>query len=133
MEQALDKLRDKTLSFGLAFEIGLLEARVIRAWAEVWRARQLQIEWLLRQHFLSRATIIWHPLTRWRLCRLYRNVPEQERGESCVIEELQEIFIHHPELYDQDELQRESHEKRLELFDLLKEFAALLPDVDQWN
>lgn len=130
----LDKLRDKTLRFGCIVRIyswylwgvpTTTEAMKEFSWYRVISRNGNYHENNDRVAQPKIDRIVWHPLTRWRLSYLRSKLGEID--ERFKIAEIPMIFEEHIELYDQDELQRMQHPKRPEFFEILKEFAALLP------
>lgn len=149
MEQALDKLRDKTLNFWCV----AVDKKHTFFW---WPSPEQMItvsddpdcykddglyfihyRWSPTVHFplsdvLNKdlCEIIWHPLTWWRITSLYWEQVENGAGDAIVdvYIDLGLFFDRRYQLYDKNETQWMKHEKRPELFDLLKEFASLLPE-----
>jgi len=127
MEQALDRLRDKTLSFWCRIHVEAVNENGNQDAVEVIVNYIDSDTWLVRdtaQDFCKLwdvIKIIWKPLTRWRLSYLRSKLGETD--EWFKIAEIPIIFEEHIELYDQDETQWMSHKKRPELFVFLNMFS----------
>ncbi len=80
--------------------------------------------------------IIWHPLTRWRLSKIFREkkILEIKSNWTKIIDEnfwklyylIKLRFDNNVYMYDQSELERMQHEKRPELEKLLIQFTNYL-------
>lgn len=131
----LDKLRNKELSFGCYI-----------SYSENWHNYVEKIifhddfphvfDWVDDLYCTdSDYTIIWHPLTRWRICYLHQSLQKRddwydhpdlsEKHPNTLLEGMYYLFDTYG-LYDQNELQRMQYEKRPELKELLIQFSNYL-------
>lgn len=136
----LDALRDKTLRFGcLLLDLNWYDNDIVLCMYITDRNvddrknevmyQYLTDEWIVVYGTWSPNTILWHPLTWWRLT--YYHELHSDRGDiDDARSRIDNIFFKNIELYAQDETQRMKHEQRPELFELLKEFSDLLPKKD---
>lgn len=131
LDPALDKLRNKELSFWLHFSLWNYDWVVISEWWEVRWKRWLQLEWLRRQVFLEQAEIIWHALTwgrieylsngRWKYTEEWFDDNRFNSWQDIVT-----LLDTDPRLYDQTEIERMTSPKRPELRELLVKFAEYI-------
>lgn len=130
LNKELDKLRDKTLSFGcVIFE---------KSWWEVNYHRITTVKkqdnweytcecWWYEIFDISDYNIIWHPLTLWRIYHIYWNVNQWNRDLAFyeVRHAIEQWLVDNNRL-DKSELERMQHEKRPELRELLIKFSNYL-------
>lgn len=119
LDKELDKLRDKTLSFGcVIFEKSWWDVNYHRI---TTAKKQDNLEytcecWWYEIFDISEYNIIWHPLTRWRIDHLDDNIENIDSYNICryIWARLRESH-----LLDKTEIERMQHEKRPELKELL--------------
>lgn len=139
LDSELDKLRDKTLSFGCIVVRDQRERTVTRngvdkyLWVDLTRGDQLDdyVDYQLTEVLV----VIWHPLTRWRIEHIFRNnKPADPDWTSCIPYRFDKCYRDigfclnemWETTYDQNELQRQLHAKRPRLKGLLKQFSDYL-------
>lgn len=69
--------------------------------------------------------ILWKPLTRWRITYLFQT-NEDWWDKDYIASKILDLFEDSKELYNQSELERQTHEKRPELKELLIQFSNYL-------
>lgn len=133
LNKELDKLRDKTLSFGcVIFE---------KSWWEVNYHRITTVKkqdnweytcecWWYEIFDISDYNIIWHPLTLWRIEHYYRNnypINKPVHKYITVHTQIYRWFESNRETaYNQSELERMQSPHREELKKLLLQFSNYL-------
>jgi len=139
LDPALDKLRNKELSFGCMMR------KKDRLWYLIYvqsSYKSLILWWTYwiwnstaQLNMVAEEYIIWHPLTWGRLChlgypKLLNNKVHSREDTRC--EEMWKLLINIEDLlldmqsFDQNELQRMQHEKRPKLRELLIKFAEYI-------
>lgn len=136
LDKELDKLRDKTLSFGCKFSISWKEWWVERTWTLIkntgnWIRKTIDANLDIRDAWFiewrEREQIIWHPLTLWRIYHIYWNVNQWNRDLAFyeVRHAIEQWLVDNNRL-DKSELERMQHEKRPELKKHLIQFSNYL-------
>lgn len=133
LDKSLDKLRDKTLKFWCVLEL-TEEYRswyiTLPKWENVLYAGFENKYWTVihidrvadNPQWMIKYKIAWMPLTRWRIEYLHQT----KNNDTDEYWSIHELFLFNPELYDQSELERQTHEKRPELRELLILFSNYL-------
>lgn len=138
LDPQLDKLRNKELSFGCYYKE--VDGDCLSDWlyATFFSYRVIaeiyyDADWLpyignyldvvgVWDDFTNEPersiTIIWHPLTRWRIFKLHRT---HEAWDAY--NDLHRFFCEYEELADKDETERMTSPKRPELRELLIQFS----------
>lgn len=133
----LDKLRDKTLSFWCILKYTTwpnqhIQHRIVDSNALLTYDKD---KWLFEHEYeykyipTTEYKIIWHPLTRWRIEHCYRNnYPDRDVHKyTTIYAKIYKWFEHNRETaYNQSEIERQTHEKRPELKELLIQFSNYL-------
>lgn len=127
----LDKLRNKEKSFGC------FVFQKARWWVGYYRAVRFDwttVEcWGYELYDIEDYNILWHPLNWWRIEHLSDLHWTEQLDPNVTLDAIQEqydtihmidIFLTWHSLKDQNELQRQTNEKRPELKELLIQFAS---------
>ena len=111
LDKELDKLRDKTISFWCVIM------------KEDWTSyRTSWIWWAIPVN----NRVLGHPLTRWRIEHYYRNHGTDYQFTQ-IYNAIKRYFEYNWETaFGQSELERQTHEKRSELKELLIQFSNYL-------
>ena len=122
LDKELDKLRDKTLSFWCVVDIWRQWPNPLIRCLTIWYNKYKDIDWEYIYEEFCPDNIIWHPLTRWRIEYLHHTKNDNTEEYWYILSLLRD----NPELYNQSELERQTHEKRPELKKLLIQFSNYL-------
>lgn len=130
LDKELDKLRDKTLSFGcVIFEKSWWDVNYHRiTTAKKQDNWEYTCEcWWYEIFDISEYNIIWNQLNRWRICYLYHESDNwYNQNKDHTINSIQDILINNYIMLNQSELERMQYEKRPELRELLIQFSNYL-------
>ena len=122
LDKELDKLRDKTISFWCHIIWSKWE------WIIIWN--EMILFWEKVFHWFDTQEMIWHPLTYWRIYSLsykLRNTKSWKVADEILYNKTDiERILKENDLIDKSELERQTHEKRSELKELLIQFSNYL-------
>lgn len=128
----LNKLRNKELSFGCL--VGIKETtKRFWAWGDEWCLRYVNDEGLTCSDYNWEwgsvepiTTIIWHPITWWRVQHLYRETKQERDFNYYDCKNKIEQWLVDNKCFDQNELQWMESPHREELKELLIKFSNYL-------
>lgn len=132
----LDKLRNKELSFWCIYRILWYDETIDRSGVifkqtrDEWIWKTIDDGWDVRDAWFiewrEREQIIWHPLTAWRIWKLWYD--SFAITGSNIIHTMQCIMIDIQAMWlaDKTEVERQRHQKRPELKELLIQFSNYL-------